>query len=578
MKRTNKKGFTIVELVIVIAVIAILAAVLIPNISRLVKKAQISSDLSLVRNLNMALETESATMDYPTAYSAFQAVKENGYDIAKIEAKASNNQILYDEVNKCFAYMNGKNLEYYPNSTKSDKTTPAYQLWAVYTDQAKAVESENSVYWNGATAFNGTVKAGFDAGDTSGNTVKYESANSVVIRTNGGDLTVNASNGHVEHYGLAKTITVTAISDTTYVEHGTVATLKVGAGAKRVVIKSTAVVVNLENDTNAGVSVENNGYVGTATNEDKVSGNVGGDTIKVSTFDQLQGLALSSTMGNKLDGKTIMLTADIDMTGKTWTPFGFRAEKNTDNYFSGTIDGQGHKIIGLSNGNYRGAQTTTTWTKITGETYGFIAYAKGDVTVKNITFENVNINSDSANACAVVVGRTEDTDSLTLENVKVTGSVAGQDKVAGLVGYLISVKNANISNCTVDATISARNGDSYRAGGLFGFVSTSTVTVEGCSYKGNVTADTKEGYGSWCGLLTSGCAGSVSMTVKDCAFSGTAKTVWTKTGRTVGCTLNDQCVVGPVAHKGTSNFSAAVELTTGTFTVDNLNGAKVTQP
>ena len=35
MKHTNKKGFTIVELVIVIAVIAILAAVLIPNLSRL---------------------------------------------------------------------------------------------------------------------------------------------------------------------------------------------------------------------------------------------------------------------------------------------------------------------------------------------------------------------------------------------------------------------------------------------------------------------------------------------------------------------------------------------------------------
>ena len=188
MKRTNKKGFTIVELVIVIAVIAILAAVLIPNISRLVRKAQVSSDLSLVRNLNMALETESATMDYPTAYSAFQAVKENGYDIAKIEAKASNNQILYDEVNKCFAYMNGSKLEYYPNSTKSDKTTPAYQLWAVYTDQAKAEKSENSVYWNGDAAFKGKVNAGFDAGDTTGNDVTYSNTavQSVVIRTNGG--------------------------------------------------------------------------------------------------------------------------------------------------------------------------------------------------------------------------------------------------------------------------------------------------------------------------------------------------------------------------------------------------------
>ena len=46
----NKKGFTIVELVIVIAVIAILAAVLIPNLSRLVGKANESSAMQAARN------------------------------------------------------------------------------------------------------------------------------------------------------------------------------------------------------------------------------------------------------------------------------------------------------------------------------------------------------------------------------------------------------------------------------------------------------------------------------------------------------------------------------------------------
>ena len=51
MKRTNKKGFTIVELVIVIAVIAILAAVLIPNLSRLVKKANESKAMQEARNI-----------------------------------------------------------------------------------------------------------------------------------------------------------------------------------------------------------------------------------------------------------------------------------------------------------------------------------------------------------------------------------------------------------------------------------------------------------------------------------------------------------------------------------------------
>ena len=48
MKRNNKKGFTIVELVIVIAVIAILAGVLIPTFSGVVKKAQESAEVQKV--------------------------------------------------------------------------------------------------------------------------------------------------------------------------------------------------------------------------------------------------------------------------------------------------------------------------------------------------------------------------------------------------------------------------------------------------------------------------------------------------------------------------------------------------
>ena len=43
MKKMNKKGFTIVELVIVIAVIAILAAVMIPTFGGIIKKANKSS-------------------------------------------------------------------------------------------------------------------------------------------------------------------------------------------------------------------------------------------------------------------------------------------------------------------------------------------------------------------------------------------------------------------------------------------------------------------------------------------------------------------------------------------------------
>jgi len=58
LKKLNRKGFTIVELVIVIAVIAILAAVMIPTFSGMIKKANESAALQEATNTYKALLTE----------------------------------------------------------------------------------------------------------------------------------------------------------------------------------------------------------------------------------------------------------------------------------------------------------------------------------------------------------------------------------------------------------------------------------------------------------------------------------------------------------------------------------------
>ena len=65
MKKLNKKGFTIVELVIVIAVIAILAGVLIPTFATVVEKANKSSAQQQAKNFYTLLEAATAA---PTKY------------------------------------------------------------------------------------------------------------------------------------------------------------------------------------------------------------------------------------------------------------------------------------------------------------------------------------------------------------------------------------------------------------------------------------------------------------------------------------------------------------------------------
>ena len=69
MKKMNRKGFTIVELVIVIAVIAILAGVMIPTFSGIVGKAQNNSRFQEVRNgLTLYLVEKEGTIAEGTQF------------------------------------------------------------------------------------------------------------------------------------------------------------------------------------------------------------------------------------------------------------------------------------------------------------------------------------------------------------------------------------------------------------------------------------------------------------------------------------------------------------------------------
>ena len=83
MKKMNRKGFTIVELVIVIAVIAILAAVMIPTFSGIVDKANES-----------AVQQEAAAL-YKEAYALdLSDGKLDGYDGVKDAQDATVNKIV----------------------------------------------------------------------------------------------------------------------------------------------------------------------------------------------------------------------------------------------------------------------------------------------------------------------------------------------------------------------------------------------------------------------------------------------------------------------------------------------------
>lgn len=525
--KSNKKGFTIVELVIVIAIIAILAAVLIPTFASLVKKANVSADTQLVRNLNMAVEIEKASSNakHETMHDALMTAQDAGYDVDTIVAKSGYN-IAWDSANDRFVLVDKDAKKYiYPtseNTAENSISNPAdYFLfckdatkigddklgYSYYLSRGAKLPAENKL----------EVTSGLDVGDV--NVAEITVKGDAVVRTNGGKLTVDAKDGHVEHYGLVNEADIKDVSATTYVEHGIVGKMTVAAG-KSVVLKATAVVGKLEGAGATAVVQDAGSFIGGENKE-----------ITVSTYAQLQGLALASTAGIDYANKIIKLANDIDLTGKKWVPFGF--DNNDEHKFSGTIDGDGHKIIGLSTRvGYGFVQNKTAGT--VGCAFGFIAYAKGNVKVTNITFEGVDIDVSDGNGVGAVLGCMNDGD-LTVDNVKVYGNIKAQDKVGGLFGIIGYDSNKDIKigvkDCDNYADVTAERKDNYnRAGGFFGQIcprgNNGAFNLNNLKNYGNISATGKskeETFVVYAGAIIGHKGNELTVTFTGCENHGTIK-------------------------------------------------------
>lgn len=250
--KNSKKGFTLVELIIVVAVIALLAAVLIPTFSSLISKANQAKDEALVSNLNKAVAL--STEKYDTVYDVLGAVKENaGFDVAKISASVSEHEILWDSVNYCFVYKTEKGITGIPD-TQTNKDVKNYQYWRFVNNYDEIATSTYSVYWYGGELDENkpvTVNVGFDAGEVTVDTVNYnhtvdedkDAYENVILRTKGGTLNITAAKDSVEHYNTADKVDITAVAPNSYHEYGEVKALVVSEG--RVVVNEGATITTV---------------------------------------------------------------------------------------------------------------------------------------------------------------------------------------------------------------------------------------------------------------------------------------------------------------------------------------------
>ncbi|MDD7506168.1 MAG: type II secretion system protein [Clostridiales bacterium] len=522
MKKNNKKGFTIVELVIVIAVIAILAAVLIPTFSSIIKKAKISNDTVLAKNLTTAIATESITSKPTSMEEVVTKLYNAGFVLENLSPTtedyfygwdSKNNQIILisDECSVVYESATSTPVDVYVTTTGKFAQKLANAGYSLYlTTDATEVKTNNFI--------------NVDTGNSELGTLEMTATNDGEVTLKGkiNNVKVKNPNGSVKQYASSETLLIEDIKVGSYHVYGEIKTVTLEQG--KLVVEQLGKIGTLKvaNAIVADISakVENKGTITKATNTDgtEIKNNdivKTNNNITIGDYAELVAFRDQVNNGRHFENVVVKLTADIDISGRPWTPIGAGDRNKEDTlYFAGTFDGNNRTITGLTNkgmniGNIKFGYNSTTPKDANEVVYGFFGVVR-NATIKNLKMANVDIDlikvvndnnvilGDSVGAVVGYAGNIFANSTVTIENCSVlSGKIAGFDGVAGILGRSYAT-TITITNCSNAATVTAPR----RVAGILGFISKKaavnvslenvTLNVTGCTNTGSISCTANE--------------------------------------------------------------------------------------
>ena len=382
MYRSNKKGFTIVELVIVIAVIAILAAVLIPTTASLVRKANISSDTVVAKNLNTAAIAAGAD----TFDEAINAVRDAGYLIANLNAKASDCYFAWDETNDQFVLVDAKDgYSVIYSNTEVDEANLYYAV--SNPTRAAALEADNKNVKKAVanvSDFAAVIANGGNQTIYVDESVVIDADNLIDFNVANATTTINLGNAALNTNGILTGKTPISVSKGTVNINGGI----IGAAGSDVDLDGNT--VNRPIFTDAG----------TTTNIDGTTFNIaqngyalfaGDASIKNATFN-------TSGMGIYVNGDSKVVLENTEIVSTERCVWSCNIEWTDETYTK--TDHTGDAELVIKSGTYKGGSSK--WNPI--------AACGGKIVIEGGEFEGVNgiftLQNASATESIVITGGT----------------------------------------------------------------------------------------------------------------------------------------------------------------------------
>ncbi len=137
----SKKGFTLVELLVVIAILAILATVSVVGYTSFIAKANLSNDQTTIAMMNRNLQAAAIGTELNTAADAMEAIRVYGVVGDKLSPYSKNYHYAYDNASKQFVLLDENDTIVYP-----EKAVGSDDLWVFFRGSSDDIVADAKGY------------------------------------------------------------------------------------------------------------------------------------------------------------------------------------------------------------------------------------------------------------------------------------------------------------------------------------------------------------------------------------------------------------------------------------------------